>query len=169
MIWIYPDEKLRNPRTCIRRRKMCLYCRSKDTRSYIIIRQIHPNSRFTPSDVSFINRALMTLKKDPSILPFVKIDPHTARIFLMTDSAFVTNTDFRSQLGVMFFMMDNTKNCNIIHYSSTKSLRVTQSVLSAEIFAAAEGFVYGSIIRQFCNDIYVMTLSLDLSVDSKCL
>lgn len=64
---------------------------------------------------------------------------------------------------------DNHKQCNVLHYSWTKSRRVTRSVLAAELFVAAQGYDYGSMIRQAHNETYGRVVTMDLWVDEKCL
>lgn len=92
------------------------------------------------SDVVFLNRAIPMVKKFPSMMRFLRIDFQSARIVIMTDEAFATNPDNTSQLGIIVTVTDNSKNCNILHCSSTKSLRVTRSVLELELFAVAHEF-----------------------------
>lgn len=70
----------------------------------------------------------------------------------------------------MVVVVEQYKRCNILHFSSTKSRRVTRSDLAAEIFFPAEqGFDYGSMIREKHNDVYGRILQLDLWVNDKCL
>lgn len=69
----------------------------------------------------------------------------------------------------MVIFVNNFAGCNILHYSSTKSRRVTRSVLATELFAYDGGFDYWSMIRDAYSDIYGFTVTLDIWVDAKCL
>lgn len=69
----------------------------------------------------------------------------------------------------MVLVVDNFAQCIVLNNASTKSRRVTSSVSAAELFEAAGGFNYRSMIREECNDRYGRTVRFDLWVDDNCL
>ena len=66
---------------------------------------------------------------------------------MFVDGAFANNKDLSSQIGYEIFLINETlyKNNsfeltgNLIHYSSTKSKRVTRSILASEIYGMVGG------------------------------
>ena len=70
----------------------------------------------------------------------------TAKLFVFVDGSFANNKDFSSQLGYKIIIAnestgenDFTIHGNLIHWSLTKSKRVTQSVLASEIYGMVSG------------------------------
>lgn len=61
----------------------------------------------TTSDILFLNRSIMQIKREPSIMRFVRIDAQTGRIVNMIAAAFATNLDHKSQLGIIIAVADN--------------------------------------------------------------
>lgn len=51
-----------------------------------------------------------------------------------TDAAFSTNSNGSTQLGYFGSLSDDIGACKILHYSSSKSIRVACSVLWSEIY-----------------------------------
>jgi hypothetical protein len=79
-------------------------------------------------------------------LLYVSIDLPTAKLFVFVDGSFANNKDFSSQLGYEIIIAnestgenDFTIYGNLIHWSSTKSKRVTRSVLASEIYGMVSG------------------------------
>ncbi|EKD20667.1 polyprotein [Drepanopeziza brunnea f. sp. 'multigermtubi' MB_m1] len=74
-------------------------------------------------------------------LKYVPIDLRLAKLFVFVDSSFANNKDLSSQLGYVIILRNETRTTeetfnvtsNVVHYSSTKSKRVTKSVLASEI------------------------------------
>ena len=66
---------------------------------------------------------------------------------MFVDGSFANNKDFSSQIGYLIILANETPTGNeefeikgnIIHYSSTKSKRVTRSVLASEIYGMVGG------------------------------
>src|SRR6266571_5764077 len=72
---------------------------------------------------------------------YMPINLPTAKLFIFINRLFANNKDFSSQLGYKIVIMnkstkenDFTIHSNLIHWSSTKSKRVTQSVLASKIY-----------------------------------
>jgi hypothetical protein len=81
-------------------------------------------------------------------LTFVPLDLRTAKLFVFVDGSFANNRDLTSQLGFVIVLANETTidthneftiRGNIIHFSSTKSKRVTRSVLASEIYGMVAG------------------------------
>ena len=82
------------------------------------------------------------------------IDLATAKLFVFIDRSFVNNKDFSSQLGYEIIIAneftgenDFTIHGNLIYQSSTKSKRVTRSVLASEIYRMVGGVDMAITIR----------------------
>ena len=73
------------------------------------------------------------------------------KLFVFVDGSFANNKDFSSQIGYLIILANETINKtangidefiikgNLIHYSSTKSKRVTRSVLASKIYGMVGG------------------------------
>ena len=69
------------------------------------------------------------------------------KLFVFVDGSFANNKDFSSQIGYLIILANETftdnneftLSGNLIHYSSTKSKRVTRSVLALEIYSIVRG------------------------------
>jgi len=79
-------------------------------------------------------------------LNYVPLDLNTAKIFVFVDGSFANNKDLSSQLGYEIIIANETTRDeefdikgNLLHYSSTKSKRVTRSVLASEIYGMVGG------------------------------
>ena len=91
-------------------------------------------------EISTLNKRLSwQLKQIERGLKYVPLDLSTAKLFVFVDSSFANNKDFSSQIGFEIIIANEnmkddifTITGNIIHWSSTKSKRVTRSVLAAE-------------------------------------
>src|SRR5882757_4547019 len=79
-------------------------------------------------------------------LLYMPINLPTAKLFIFVNRLFANNKDFSSQLGYEIIIAnestgenDFTIYGNLIHWSSTKSKRVTRSVLASEIYGMVGG------------------------------
>ena len=77
---------------------------------------------------------------------YIPLDLHRTKLFVFVDGSFANNKDLSSQLGYEIMLAnesydDNsfTIKGNLIHWSSTKSKRVTRSVLASEIYGMVGG------------------------------
>jgi hypothetical protein len=83
-------------------------------------------------------------------LTYIPLDLHTTKLFVFVDGSFANNKDLSSQIGYEIFLANETTTedtftmeGNLIHWSSTKSKRVTRSVLASEIYAMVHGVDMG--------------------------
>jgi len=74
-------------------------------------------------------------------LKYIALDLATAKLFVFVDGSFANNKDLSSQIGYEIILANETTReeefeikGNLIHYSSTKSKRVTRSVLASEVY-----------------------------------
>jgi hypothetical protein len=77
---------------------------------------------------------------------YIALDLLTAKLFIFVNRLFVNNKDFSSQIGYEIILANETTynkefelTRNLIHWSSTKSKRVTRSVLASEIYGIVRG------------------------------
>jgi hypothetical protein len=81
-------------------------------------------------------------------ITFVPLDLPTAKLFVFVNDSFANNRDLTSQLGFVIVLANETTiddrneftiRGNIVHFSSTKSKRVTRSVLASEVYGMVAG------------------------------
>src|SRR6266566_8126907 len=79
-------------------------------------------------------------------IKYITLDLEYAKLFIFINSSFTNNKDFSSQIGYLIILINKTKGINkfiikgnLIHYSSTKSKRVTKSVLASKIYGIVGG------------------------------
>jgi len=77
---------------------------------------------------------------------YIPLDLHRTKLFVFVDGSFANNKDLSSQIGYEIILAnesyeDNTFTIkgNMMHWSSTKSKRVTRSVLASEIYGMVGG------------------------------
>lgn len=75
------------------------------------------------------------------------LDQNTLQLIAYADSSFANNSDLTSQLRYIVFLCDAKNKCNVLHYSSYKSLQVTRSALGGEIYAFADAFNYAHTMK----------------------
>ena len=90
----------------------------------------------------------------------------TAKLFVFINGLFANSKDFSSQLGYKIMIANETTRQdkftikgNLIHWSSTKSKRVTRSVLASEIYGMVGGVDMAIAIN---STIKMITEQLDL-------
>jgi hypothetical protein len=99
------------------------------------------------SDVAILNKRLdWQMKNMNQGLTYVKLDLSSAKLYVFVDGSFVNNKDLSSQIGFEVILANKTIEedefiiySNLIHWSSTKSKRVTRSVLASEIYSMVAG------------------------------
>src|SRR6266700_1791410 len=79
-------------------------------------------------------------------IKYITLDLEHIKLFIFINGSFVNNKDFSSQIGYLIILMNETKRTNefaikgnLIHYSSTKSKRVTKNVLAFKIYGIIRG------------------------------
>ena len=102
-------------------------------------------------------------------LKFPKLERRTIRIVGYSDAAYANNYDLTSQLGRIIFLMDDSNKCVPISFKSYKSLRVTRSVLSAEVIAFADLFDDAFALRSQIEHVLGRSVPMHLLTYSKSL
>jgi hypothetical protein len=102
-------------------------------------------------DICTLNKRLeWQMKNMDRGIKYIALDLEHAKLFVFVDGSFANNKDFSSQIGYLIILANETKTNstgtdefaikgNLIHYSSTKSKRVTRSVLASEIYGMVGG------------------------------
>ncbi|KAJ6039209.1 hypothetical protein N7460_007241 [Penicillium canescens] len=119
----------------------------------------------TEADVNALNKRIKwQMKNLDRGIKYVAIDLSAAKLFVFIDGSFANNKDFSSQIGYeIIFANESAENeefeitGNLIHWSSTKSKRVTRSVLASEIYGMVGGvdmaIVIGTTIKMIMDQL----------------
>jgi hypothetical protein len=99
------------------------------------------------SDITVLNKRLDWQMKNISRgLTYVKLDLLSAKLYVFVNGSFTNNKDLSSQIRFEVILANKTIGedeftiySNLIHWSSTKSKRVTRSVLASEIYRIVAG------------------------------
>ena len=77
---------------------------------------------------------------------YIPVDLTTAKIFVFVDGSFGNNQDYSSQIGYLIMISNELSrktefeiNGSLIHWSCTKSKRVTRSVLASDMYSVVAG------------------------------
>jgi Reverse transcriptase (RNA-dependent DNA polymerase) len=125
---------------------------------------------FCLKDVAMLNAAISRVVKTPDAgIRQQKLDISSLRLVAYSDSSFANNGDLTSQLGYMVCLVDKYKRCNIIHYSSYKSKRVTRSVLGGEIHAFADAFDCAFTLKHDLEGLLCQKVPVTILTDSRSL
>ena len=82
-------------------------------------------------------------------IKYIALDLERTKLFVFVNSSFINNKDFSSQIKYLIILTNKTKTStetnkfvikeNLIYYSSTKSKRVTRSILAFKIYSIVRG------------------------------
>ena len=74
-------------------------------------------------------------------IKYITLNLEQVKLFIFINGSFVNNKDFSSQISYLIILINKTKETdefaikgNLIYYSSTKSKRVTRSILAFKIY-----------------------------------
>jgi transposase InsO family protein len=126
----------------------------------------------TKEDVKALNRRIQwQIDSQSRGLTFVPLDLATASLFVFVDGSFANNKDLTSQLGFTIILANEeaaTKDHNefsirgnMVHFSSTKSKRVTRSVLASEVYGMVAGV---DMAYALATTLHMITAHLGLPV-----
>jgi hypothetical protein len=101
----------------------------------------------TKDNIGALNKRLdWQMKHMDRGIKYIPLDLEHAKLFVFVDGSFANNKDLSSQIGYLIIIANEndgtdefTIKGNLIHYSSTKSKRVTRSVLASEIYGMVGG------------------------------
>lgn len=102
-------------------------------------------------------------------LKYVPLHLPSVHMAVFIDASFAGNSDHTSQLGFVICLVDQNNAANLIHYGSSKSKRVTRSVLSVELYAMVYGFDNCSVIHHSLQEFLGRKIDFKMYTDSKSL
>lgn len=120
-------------------------------------------------DMKLLKKAVKLLQDINVTLKHHKLDMETVSIAACADASFASNWDLSSQLGYIVLLTDATKKCSILHWSSSKSHRVTRSALGSEVYAFCEGMDIGLAFQFALEAIIGRRIDVNMFTDSKSL
>ena len=132
----------------------------------------------TEADVNALNKRITwQLRNLDRGIKYVAIDLSTAKLFVFVDGSFANNKDFSSQIGYEIILANESKQTEgfeiigkLIHWSSTKSKRVTRSVLASEIYGMVGGvdmaIAIGTTIKMITDQLGFGKISTIICTDS---
>jgi hypothetical protein len=130
------------------------------------------------ADVAALNRRLdWQTKNIDRGLKYIALELSTAKLFVFVDGSFANNKDFSSQIGYEIILANEKAGNdefiitgNMIHWSSTKSKRVTRSVLASEIYGMVAGtdtaFAIGSTLKMITEQLDLPAIPTIVCTDS---
>ncbi|KAI0998841.1 hypothetical protein K3495_g9356 [Podosphaera aphanis] len=121
-------------------------------------------SQPTILQIEALNKSLK-LQMKGSGLRFIKLNEAELQIIVFTDSSLANNIEYSSQIRFIIVLTDY-RNCNIIHWSSTKCKRVTRSVLASELYAMVAGFDAACVVKHTVDSIMKRKIPLVVCIDS---
>lgn len=101
------------------------------------------------------------------VLKFTALDEDTVFTTVLINVNFTNNSDSSPHLDVSTTLMDKQQNCDIIHYTNSKSLKVSRGALAAKLCFLVNRFDTSSITRLAINDILNCQVPLKLFKDLK--
>lgn len=110
-------------------------------------------------------------------LKYIPLDLSKANLYVFVDGSFANNRDLSSQIGFVIVLANEitedfkfTLKGNIIHYSSTKSKRVTRSVLASEIYGMVGGvdmaYALSTTLKMITNKLKLPEIRTMVCTDS---
>ena len=130
------------------------------------------------SDIEALNKRIKwQIENHDRGLRYVPFDIRNCSLFVFVDGSFANNKDMTSQLGYLIILGTETRDNesftltgNIIHYSSTKSKRVTRSVLASEIYGMVSGvdsaYAFNTTLNQITEQIGLPRVNTIVCTDS---
>ena len=109
------------------------------------------------------------LKNPERGLKMKQLDAESLHLRVYSDSSFANNDDLTSQLGYVVLLCDKNDNGNVVSFSSHKSRRIVRSVLGGEVYAFADAFDVGYIIKRDLEIMLDRSIRLQMFTDSKSL
>lgn len=133
-----------------------------------------------PEDIKALNKRIQwQIDHQDRGLSFVPLDLGTAKLFVFVDGAFANNRDLTSQLGFVIVLGNETPlengnkfilTGNIVHFSSTKSKRITRSVLASEVYGMVAGvdmaYALATTLRMITAKLSLPTVPTVICTDS---
>jgi hypothetical protein len=113
------------------------------------------------------NKVVRHIQSETLIRVVKKVASKDAVLLVFTGASFASNADFTSQLGhVIVLWSRRTHAAVVLEAKSTKSRRVTRSVLGAELCGVSHGYDRGYMVRHQMAELLGCTIPLVLLTDS---
>jgi hypothetical protein len=107
-----------------------------------------PYEQATTNDANLLNQIVKYLRATKDLtLKYHALDKNTLKSYAFVDSGYNTNIYHASQLSVILFIVDDSKKCHFIHWSSAKCPRNTRSMLASETYSFSLGLDHGISLR----------------------
>lgn len=119
------------------------------------------------ADVNLLNKTVKHLQTTKFLkLRYNVLDPKTLKLYVFVDSSHNTNSDRTTQLGMIIGLVDKSKLCHFLHWASTKSHRVTKSMLAGKVYAFSQGYDYSVSMKMMFKRMKI-DVPLYIFTDSK--
>ena len=132
----------------------------------------------TKEDVAALNKRLKwQLENLDRGLKYIQLNLATAKLFVFVDGSFANNKDYSSQIGYELIIANEVVQenefeirGNLFHWSSTKSKRVTRSVLASEIYGMVGGvdmaYAVATTLQKITEQLNLPTIPMVVCTDS---
>ena len=115
-----------------------------------------------------VNKLVITCRRTAEDgLRFVNLDLDTLRVVVFCDASFANADHYKSQLGFCVLLVDGNDKANIVHFGSKRCVRVTRSVMAAELHGLLTGFDHGLLVAEMVSNILGRKVDIEAMVDSK--
>ena len=122
------------------------------------------------NDVIALNKRLQwQIDNKTKNLKFVKLNKNTLQFVVFTNSSFVNNKNFSSQIEFVICLIDSINKINFLHWSFVKCKRMTRNVLIAELYAMAHKFDIEVVIKITLTNILQSNIFFIFCIDFKSL
>lgn len=113
------------------------------------------------------NRVVRHLCNTSSIqLRFSELNTATLCLFVYVDTSLTNSTGHKSQLGFIILVADDSNQVSFLHFSSTKSKRVTRSSTATETLELVEDFDHTYLIQHDLQRIIGQCVPILMLTDS---
>lgn len=123
----------------------------------------------TETEYKELDRVNQEMHETPLSLQYRPLDLDSLELCVYSDASFANCLDNRSQIGYTVFLRDKNGTCALISWGSSKSKRVTRSVLAAELFALSHSYDVGFALRFTVSELIGRDIPMRLYTDSKTL
>jgi len=134
----------------------------------------------TEEDIKALNKRIKwQMENQDRGLKFVLLDLATAKLYVFVDGSFANNRDLTSQLGFAIILANEEMRDeegvfkitgNLVHFSSTKSKRVTRSVLASEVYGMVAGvdmaYALSSTLKMITDHLQLPPIPMIVCSDS---
>ena len=99
----------------------------------------------------------------------MKLNKNILQFVVFTNSSFVNNKNFSSQIEFVICLIDSINKVNFLHWSSVKCKRMTRNVLTVELYAMTHEFDIEIVIKITLTNILQSNIFFIFCIDFKSL